>query len=90
MEASVQLSCVIRETSATAHMQEALRVVRYLKDTRDYALELGGRHDPIEGSVDGVSGGDLDTRISITGVVCVARGEACRYPYRKGFLSNLN
>lgn len=43
-------------------MHEALRVVRYLKGTRDYALQLGGDHIPVVRFVDTSYAGDLDTR----------------------------
>jgi hypothetical protein len=48
-------------------MQEGLRVVRYLKDTRDLALQLGGGTSPLEGYVDADYAGDLDMRASTTG-----------------------
>jgi hypothetical protein len=56
-----------RGTPTTAHMQEGLRVVRYLKDTRDLALQLGGGTSPLEGYVDADYAGDLDMRASTTG-----------------------
>jgi transposase InsO family protein len=58
-----------RGTPTTAHMQEGLRVVRYLKDTRDHALQLGGSDIPIAGFVDADYAGDLDMRASTTGFV---------------------
>lgn len=58
-----------RGTPTTAHMQEGLRVVRYLKDTRDLALQLGGGTSPLEGYVDADYAGDLDMRASTTGFV---------------------
>jgi hypothetical protein len=50
-------------------MQEGLRVVRYLKGTRDFALQLGGSDIPIAGFVDADYAGDLDMRASNTGFV---------------------
>jgi transposase InsO family protein len=58
-----------RGTPTTAHMQEGLRVVRYLKGTRDFALQLGGSDIPIAGFVDADYAGDLDMRASTTGFV---------------------
>lgn len=58
-----------RGTPTTAHMQEGLRVVRYLKGTRDYALQLGGDDAPLVGYVDADYAGDLDIRASTTGFV---------------------
>jgi hypothetical protein len=58
-----------RGTPTTAHMQEGLRVVRYLKGTRDFALQLGGSDAPIAGFVDADYAGDLDMRASTTGFV---------------------
>jgi hypothetical protein len=56
-----------RGTPTTAHMQEALRVVRYLKGTRDYTLKLGGSSTPLVGYVDADYAGDIDMRASTTG-----------------------
>jgi hypothetical protein len=56
-----------RGTPTSAHMNEALRLLRYLKGTREYALKLGGNHIPLEGFVDADYAGDLDTRASTTG-----------------------
>jgi hypothetical protein len=50
-------------------MQEGLRVIRYLKGTRDFALQLGGSDVPIIGYVDADYVGDLDMRASTTGFV---------------------
>jgi hypothetical protein len=58
-----------RGTPTTAHMQEGLRVVRYLKGTRDYALQLGESDVPIAGFVNADYAGDLDMRASTTGFV---------------------
>jgi hypothetical protein len=57
-----------RGTPTTAHMQEGLRVVRYLKGTRDYALQLGGSDVSIASFVDADYAGDLDMRASTTGL----------------------
>ena len=58
-----------RQAPTTSHLEEALRVVRYLKGTRDYALQLGGSDIPIEGYVDADYAGDIDMRASTTGFV---------------------
>ncbi|MBX9691947.1 MAG: hypothetical protein K2Z81_06150, partial [Cyanobacteria bacterium] len=58
-----------RGTPTTAHMEGALRVLRYLKDTRHFALRLGGNSVPLEGYVDADFAGDLDNRASTTGFV---------------------
>jgi hypothetical protein len=41
-----------RAQPTTAHWKEALRVLRYLKDTRLYALKLGGGGPVLEAYVD--------------------------------------
>ena len=63
-----------RGTPTTSHMNEALRLLRYLKGTREYTLRLGGDHIPLEGFVDADYAGDLDTRASTTGFVFKAYG----------------
>ena len=65
-----------RVTPTTAHMEGALRVLRYLKDTRDFALRLGGSTTPLEGFVDADYAGDLDTRASTTGFLFRVYGGA--------------
>ncbi len=72
-----------RGTPTSAHMQEGLRLVRYLKGTRDYALQLGGSHIPIEGFVDADYAGDLDTRASTTGFVFKVYGGAVVWGSKK-------
>jgi len=72
-----------RGTPTSAHMQEGLRLVRYLKGTRDYALQLGGSHVPIEGFVDADYAGDLDTRASTTGFVFKVYGGAVVWGSKK-------
>ena len=41
-----------RGTPTTAHMNEALRLLRYSKGTREYAFHLGGSKVRLEGFVD--------------------------------------
>lgn len=72
-----------RGTPTSAHMQEGLRLVRYLKGTRDYALQLGGNHVTIEGFVDADYAGDLDTRASTTGFVFRVYGGAVVWGSKK-------
>ncbi len=56
-----------RGTPNTAHISEALSLVRYLTATMDYALKLGGSDTLIEGRVDADYAADLDVRASTTG-----------------------
>jgi transposase InsO family protein len=72
-----------RGTPTSAHMQEGLRLVRYLKGTRDHALQLGGSHVVIEGFVDADYAGDLDTRASTTGFVYKVYGGAVVWGSKK-------
>ena len=72
-----------RGTPTSAHMQEGLRLVRYLKGTRDYTLQLGGNYVPIEGFVDADYAGDLDTRASTTGFVFKVYGGAVVWGSKK-------
>jgi hypothetical protein len=72
-----------RGTPTTAHMQEGLRVIRYLKDTRDMALQLGGSAITLEGFVDADYAGDLDMRASTTGFVFKVYGGAVVWGSKK-------
>jgi hypothetical protein len=72
-----------RGIPTTAHMQEALRVVRYLKGTRDLALQLGGSSIALEGFVDADYAGDLDMRASTTGFVFRVYGGAVVWGSKK-------
>ena len=72
-----------REVATTAHWQEGLRVVRYLKGTREYALKLGGSSVPLEGFVDADFAGDVDMRASTTGVVFKVYGGAVVWGSKK-------
>ena len=58
-----------RCTPTTSHWNEALKVLRYLKDTKEWKLTLGGKETELEGYVDADYGGDLDCRRSTTGFV---------------------
>ena len=71
------------EVATTAHWQEALRVVRYLKGTRDYALKLGGSDIPLEGFVDADFAGDVDMRASTSGFVFKVYGGAVVWSSKK-------
>ena len=64
-------------------MQEALRVVRYLKETRHYALQLGGSTIPLEGYVDADYAGDIDMRASTTGFLYKVYGGAVVWGSKK-------
>lgn len=72
-----------RGTPTTAHMHEALRVLRYLKETRDHTLQLGGSNTVLEGFVDADYGGDLDTRASTTGFLFKVYGGAVVWGSKK-------
>ena len=72
-----------RGTPTTAHMNEALRLLRYLKGTREYALQLGGSKVPLEGFVDADYAGDLDTRASTTGFVFRVYGGSVAWGSKK-------
>ena len=72
-----------RGTPTTSHMQEALRVVRYLKETRHYALQLGGSTIPLEGYVDADYAGDIDMRASTTGFLYKVYGGAVVWGSKK-------
>jgi hypothetical protein len=64
-------------------MHEALRVLRYLKETRDHTLQLGGSSTVLEGFVDADYGGDLDTRASTTGFLFKVYGGAVVWGSKK-------
>jgi hypothetical protein len=64
-------------------MQEALRLVRYLKETKDMALRLGGSEEEIVGYVDADYAGDIDTRASTTGFVFQVYGGAVVWGSKK-------
>jgi transposase InsO family protein len=72
-----------RGAPTTAHMQEGLRVVRYLKGTQGMALRLGGNDCPLEGYVDADYAGDLDARASTTGFVFQVYGGAVVWGSKK-------
>ena len=72
-----------RGTPTTSHMEGALRVLRYLKDTKHFALRLGGSDLPVEGYVDADFAGDLDTRASTTGFVFKVYGGAVAWCSKK-------
>jgi hypothetical protein len=58
----------------TAHWIEAIRVLKYLKGTRDLALVLGGKSTELEGFIDADYAGDQDHRFSTTGFVLTVFG----------------
>jgi hypothetical protein len=58
-----------RNAPTTAHMNEGLRVLRYLQSTRECVLVLGGKGPVLEGHVDADYAGDIDSRHSTSGYV---------------------
>jgi hypothetical protein len=67
----------------TAHWNEAIRVLKYLKGTRDLALVLGGKSTELEGFVDADYGGDQNHRFSTTGFVLTVFGGAVVWGSKK-------
>ena len=65
-----------RMSPTTAHWKEALRVLKYLVDTKDLALRLGGSSTVVVGHVDSDFAGDLDEKYSTTGFVLSVFGGA--------------
>jgi hypothetical protein len=72
-----------RMTPTTSHWNEAIRVLKYLRDTRDLALTLGGKGPELEGYVDADYAGDLDHRYSTTGYVLSVYGSAVVWGSKK-------
>lgn len=72
-----------RGTPTAAHISEALRVLRYLKGTRDHTLQLGGSNTVLEGYLDPDYAGDLDTRASTIGFVFKVCGGAVVWDSKK-------
>jgi hypothetical protein len=72
-----------RITPTTAHWNEAIRVLKYLKGTRDLVLVLGGKDIELEGFVDADYGGDQDHRFSTTGYVIRVFGGAVVWGSKK-------
>jgi hypothetical protein len=70
-------------TPTTSHWNEAIRVLKYLRDTRDLALTLGGTGPELEGYVDADYAGDLDHRYSTTGYVLSVYGSAVVWGSKK-------
>jgi hypothetical protein len=67
----------------TAHWHGALRVLKYLKGTRDLVLVLGDGPTLLEGYVDADYGGDLDHRFSTSGFVLSVFGGAVVWGSKK-------
>lgn len=72
-----------RCTPTTSHWNEAVKVLRYLKDTKEWRLVLGGSNTHLEGYVDADYGGDLDCRRSTTGFVFKVYGGAVLWGSKK-------
>jgi hypothetical protein len=72
-----------RMSPTTAHWNEAIRVLKYLKGTRDLVLILGGKETELEGYVDADYGGDQDHRFSTTGFVLTVFGGAVVWGSKK-------
>jgi transposase InsO family protein len=72
-----------RAQPTTAHWEEALRVLRYLKDTRMYALRLGGGGEVMEAYVDADYAGCLDTRLSRSGFLIKVMGGVVSWASKK-------
>jgi hypothetical protein len=72
-----------RMTPTTSHWNEAIRVLKYLRDTRDLALTLGGKGPELGGYVDADYAGDLDHRFSTTGYVLSVYGSAVVWGSKK-------
>jgi hypothetical protein len=72
-----------RINPTTAHWNEAIRVLKYLKGTRELALILGGKDTELEGFVDADYGGDQDHRFSTTGYVIRVFGGAVVWGSKK-------
>jgi hypothetical protein len=68
----------------TAHWNAAMRVLHYLRDTKDKVLVLGGNSSVVlEGYVDADFAGDLDSRFSTSGYVFYVFGGAVSWTSKK-------
>ena len=65
-----------RHAATTAHWTEGIRILKYLLDTKDLALTLGGSSTVLEGHVDSDFAGDLDEKFSTTGYILSVFGGA--------------
>jgi hypothetical protein len=72
-----------RAAPTTAHWQEGLRILRYLKDTRLYALRLGGGGPVMEAYTDADYAGCLDTRHSRSGFLVKVLGGVVSWASKK-------
>jgi transposase InsO family protein len=72
-----------RACPTTAHMQEGLRILRYLKDTRLHALRLGGGGPVMEAYTDADYAGCLDTRHSRSGFLVKVMGGVVSWASKK-------
>ena len=72
-----------RNAPTTAHMNEGLRVLRYLQSTRECVLVLGGKGPVLEGHVDADYAGDIDSRHSTSGYVLSVFGSAVVWGSKK-------
>jgi hypothetical protein len=72
-----------RMTPTTAHWSEGIRVLRYLKCTREHVLVLGGSGPILEGYVDADYAGDIDHRYSTSGFMLCVFGSAVVWGSKK-------
>jgi hypothetical protein len=63
-----------REAPTTSHWNGGMRVLRYLKGTKEVGITFGGTVHPLVGYVDSDYAGDLDNRRSTTGFVYLLNG----------------
>lgn len=72
-----------RAAPTTAHWNAAIRVVKFLKGTRDDGITYGRVIQPVEGYVDADYAGDADTRESTTGFVYFLNGGPISWASKK-------
>jgi hypothetical protein len=72
-----------RACPTTAHWQEGLRILRYLKDTRLHALRLGGGGPVMEAYTDADYAGCIDTRHSRSGFLVKVMGGVVSWASKK-------
>jgi hypothetical protein len=82
---SLAVSVLSRYRSAptTAHWNEGLRVVRYLKDTEELQLRLGGGSEPVIAYTDSDLAGCLDSRKSTSGFLVKVFGGVVSWGSKK-------
>lgn len=72
-----------RDKPTTAHWNAGMRVLRYLKGTKEGGIQYGGQVHSVMGYVDSDYAGDLDTRQSTTGFVFLLNGGPISWVSRK-------